>query len=187
MSLNPKCRRRFLINVRILAGSQKSELPLFCYNQVVSNVNRYIDGKTTLFTPIDVIIYNEDFFNLFFGKDSKEILNHTKDLTDDSIKKIVKIISKSNTPAIYSKTRKERPGILRTILKREKMIREGSFIYDINPNFFIIWRSNTLFIADLRKGYAICNVHREPIESLDILEMIIPLYSERERFPDRTS
>ena len=195
--LNPRCRRRFLINVRILSGSNKSELPFFCYNQVLSNISRFIDGKTTLFTPIDVIIYNEDFFNLFFGKDAKDILKHTKDLTDDSIKKINKIISKSNTPAIYSKTRKERPGILRTILKREKMVREGSFIYDLNPNFFIIWRSNTLFIADIRKGYAICNVHREPIESLDILEMIIPLYSEGknlqialqeiDQFPAKTS
>jgi hypothetical protein len=180
--LNPKCRRRFLINIRILSGSNKSELPLFCYNQVVSNVTRFIDGKTTLFTPIDVIIYNEDFFNIFFGKDAKEILNHTQDLNEESIKNINKIISKSNTPAIYSKTRKERPGILRTILKKEKMIREGSFIYDLNPNFFVIWRSKTLFIADLRKGYAICNVHRERIESLDILEMIIPLYSEGKEF-----
>ncbi len=180
--LNPKCRRRFLISVRILSGSPKSELPTFCYQQVVSNISRFIDGKTTLFTPIDVIIYNEDFFNLFFPKDAKEILTHTKDLTDDNVKKIVKIISKSNTPAIYSKTRKDRPGILRTIIKREKMIREGSFIFDLNPNFFIIWRSNTLFVADLRKGYAICNVHREPIESLDILEMIIPLYSEGKEF-----
>jgi len=160
-------------------------------------VSRFIEGKTTLFTPVDVIIYNEDFFKLFFERDSKEILDHTKELTDEGIKKINKIISKSNIPAIYSKTRKERPGILRTILKREKMIREGSFIYDVNPNFFIIWRSNTLFIADLRKGFAICNVHREPIESLDILEMIIPLYSEGkelhieleeiEKFPAKTS
>ena len=180
--LNPKCRRRFLINVRIVSGSEKSELPLFCYNQVVSNVSRFIDGKTTLFTPIDVIIYNEDFFKLFFGRDSKDIMKHTKDLTDDGIKKINKIISRSNTPAIYSKTRKERPGILRTILKREKMIREGSFIYDLNPNYFVIWRSNTLFIADLQKGYTICNTHKEQIDSLDILEMIIPLYAEGKEF-----
>ena len=91
--LNPKCRRRFIINVRILAGSKKDELPLFCYNQVVSNVSRFIDGKTTLFTPVDVIIYNEDFFKLFFGKDTKDILKQTQDLTEDGIKKINKISS----------------------------------------------------------------------------------------------
>lgn len=179
--LNPKCRRRFLINVRLLSGCNKSELPLFCYNQVVSNVNRFIDGKTTLFTPVDVIIYNEDFFKLFFDNDAKEIMKYTMDITEDNIKKINKIISKSNAPAIYSKTRKDRPGILRTILKREKMIREGSFIYDIDPHYFIIWRSNTIFIADLQKGYAICNVHREQIEP-NILEMLIPLYAEGKDF-----
>jgi len=183
--LNPKCRRRFLINIRILSGSQLSELPVFCYNQVISNLNRFIEGKTTLFTPVDVIIYNEDFFKLFFGRDAKDIMKQAEELSkdsEDSIKKINKIISKSNAPAIHSKARRDRPGILRTILKREKMIREGSFIYDLNSNYFIIWRSNTLFIADLRKGYAICNTHREQIDSVEVLEMIIPLYAEGKDF-----
>ncbi|MBN2157200.1 MAG: hypothetical protein JW776_14240 [Candidatus Lokiarchaeota archaeon] len=185
--LNPMCRRRFLINVRILSGSSLKELPVFCYNQVLSNINRFIEGKTTLFTPVDVIIYNEDFFKLFFGRDAQELLKLTRDLgveglNEEGIKTINKIISKSNTPAIYSKTRKERPGILRTILKREKMIREGSFIYDVSSNYFIIWRSNTLFIADLHKGYAICNTHKEQIDSMEILDLIIPLYAEGKDF-----
>lgn len=177
--LSPKCRRRFLINTRILSGAQYEELPLFCYNQVISNLQRYIAKKTTLFTPVDVIIYNNDFFELFFPKLSKKII---KLWDEEKIKEVNSLIEKSKIPANYSKARKDKPGLLRNILKLDKVIREGSFIYDNDPNYFVVWAQSTLYVANLKKGYTICNVHREKIDSTEILDMILPLYAEGKDF-----
>lgn len=177
--LTPKCRRRFLINVRILCGSKSNELPEFCYSQVINNLKRYLDKKTTLYTPRDTYIYNEDLFELFFPKISNKLINR---IIEDKPKEVDMLISKSKVPAIASKTRQEKPGLLRNILKKDKMIKEGSFIYDFNSEFFVIWADSTLYIAYLKKGYAICNVHKVSIESFEILKMILPLYAEGKQF-----
>ncbi|MHA1821938.1 MAG: hypothetical protein ACTSU2_16300 [Promethearchaeota archaeon] len=177
--LNPRCRRRFIINVRILSGSTKEELPIFCYTQVLSNLKRFKNKKTTLFTPIDVIIYNEDFFELFFENIGRKIY---KLVSSHSIKEAINTIEKSKIPAIYASTIYNKPGFLRNILKKDKIVKEGSFIYNISENYFIIWHENHLYVADLRRGYAFCNVQRENIESIELLKMIIPLYSEGKNF-----
>lgn len=177
--LSPMCRRRYLINIRILTGSKVEELPKFCYQQVISNVERYIKKKTTLFTPIDVLIYNIDFFELFFPKIARRLL---ETIQDGKLKEAHALINKSRVPAIPSRSKKQKPSLLRNILKRDKMIKEGSFIYDFDENNFIIWFNNTLYIANIENGYAVCNVHRKKIEPLDILSMILPLYAEGKEF-----
>lgn len=177
--LTPKCRRRFLINVRILCGSKLNELPEFCYSQVIANLKRYLEKKTTLYTPRDTYIFNEDLFELFFPKISNKLINR---IVEDKPKEVDLLISKSKVPAIASKTRQEKPGLLRNILKKDKMIKEGSFIYDFNPDFFVIWAESTLYIGYLKKGYAICNAHKGSLESFEILKMILPLYAEGKEF-----
>ncbi|MBD3351783.1 MAG: hypothetical protein GF364_09890 [Candidatus Lokiarchaeota archaeon] len=177
--LAPMCRRRFLINVRILAGMDLEELPKFCYSQVVSNVKRYIDKKTTLYTPIDTLIYNQDFFELFFRPISSELFDLLK---NKKLKEADALISRSRLPAIPSNSKSKISNLLRNILKRDKMIKEGSFIYDFDVNYFVIWLDNSLYIADLKKGYTICNAHKKRITSPDILRLILPIYAKGKEF-----
>jgi len=176
---NPKCRKRFLINFRIMAGASIEELPRYCYEQVLNNLQKYILKKTTLYTPIDVLIYLSDFFKLFFPDISQGII---KKIRTKRVNEINTIINKSKIPAIYSKSRKEKPGILKNILKKDKLVKEGSFIYDYNENYFVIWYSNSLFIANLNTEIALCNAYNKKIEDLSIINMIIPLYAEGKEF-----
>jgi len=177
--LSPMCRRRFLIKIRILTGSLMEDLPKFCYAQVISNLKRFKDKKTALYTPIDELVYVEDLFDIFFPKISKDLVNFC---ISGKIKEAVNIITKSKIPANYSKSQKEKQGILRNILKLDKMIKEGSFIYDISQNYFVIWNEKNLYIANIKNGYAICNAHREIIDSIELLNLILPLYAEGKDF-----
>jgi len=177
--LNPKCRKRFLISFRIMAGATIEDLPRFCYEQVLNNLKRYLAKKTTLYTPIDVYIYLNDFFDIFFPDISHGII---KKIKAKKYKEILSIINKSKLPAVHSKMRGQKPGLLKNILKKDKIIKEGSFIFDYNEDYFVIWHNNNLFIADFNKNIAICNVHNKNIGDLSIIDMILPLYAEGKEF-----
>ena len=146
--LSPKCRRRYLIKTRILSGSSIEELPRFCYTQVLSNIQRFINGKTALYTPVDELIYIEDFFKAFFPKVNKKLFVAMR---DGKLNDIQNIINKTKIPAIYSKKYTNKPGIIRNILKLDKMIATGSFIYDFCEDLFIIWKDKNFWIADFKK------------------------------------
>lgn len=177
--LSPKCRRRYLIKTRILTGSSIEELPRFCYNQVLANVQRFKDRKTALYTPVDDFIYIEDFFKAFFPKISKKLYTAMK---EGKLNDVQNIINKTKIPAIYLKKYTNKSGIIRNILKLDKMFVSGSFIYDFCKNLFVIWKDKNFWIADFQKGYAICNAHKSEIKPTELLRMIIPLYAQGKNF-----
>lgn len=177
--LSPKCRRRYLIKTRILTGSPIEELPRFCYNQVLANVQRFKDRKTALYTPVDDFIYLEDFFEAFFPKISKKLYTAMK---EGKLNDVQNIINKTKIPAIYLKKYTNKSGIIRNVLKLDKMIATGSFIYDFCKNLFVIWKDKNFWIADFQKGYAICNAHKSEIKPTELLRMIIPLYAQGKNF-----
>jgi hypothetical protein len=146
---------------------------------VLSNIQRFKNRKTALYTPVDDFIYIEDFFKAFFPKISKKLFTAMK---EGKLNDVQNIINKTKIPAIYSKKYTNKPGIIRNILKLDKMIASGSFIYDFCENLFVIWKDKNFWIADFEKGYAICNAHKSEIKPIELLRMIIPLYAQGKNF-----
>jgi hypothetical protein len=166
--LAPACTERILLKVRMQSHATIDDLPKFCYAQSLNNFKRYLEKKTTLYEPVDVWLYNEDFIEVLFPKIKAKTFE--KNLQD--IKEIYKIIKKSNVPAVLLDINNVDYKIFKKIIEKDKMIREGTFLYEIWDHFMIVWYERKISITDFSKNITICNGANDYIENLKILEMV---------------
>lgn len=166
--LAPACTERILLKVRMQADASTDDLPKFCYAQSLNNFKRYLEKKTTLYEPIDVWLYNEDFIDVLFPKIKAKTFE--KNLQD--VKEIHKIIKKSNVPAVNLDLNNVDFKTFKKIIEKDKMIREGTFLYEIWNNIMLVWYERKISITDFSKSITICNGSLDYIENLKILEMV---------------
>ena len=93
--LSPMCPRRILLKVRIQSGASKDDLPKFCYSQAVNNLKRYMKKLTSLYKPVDELVYNKDFIDIMFPKLYDKFVSYFN--TD--IDRIHQLIENSKVPA----------------------------------------------------------------------------------------
>ncbi|UYP43830.1 hypothetical protein NEF87_000115 [Candidatus Lokiarchaeum ossiferum] len=170
--LSPQCPKRILLKVRIQSGAVVDDLPKFCYSQAVNNIKRYLNKNTTLYSPRDELIFNEDFINIMFPRLQKKILsNYKKDL-----KLVHELIDKSKIPAVHLDIRHSNHDVFYKIRTKDKLIREGTFIYDIIGEFLLIWYEEAIFLSNFKTGVTIINAKKDPIEDLKIIDIVFHTY-----------
>ena len=172
--LSPMCPRRILLKVRIQSGAGKDDLPKFCYSQAVNNLKRYIKKLTSLYKPVDELVYNKDFIDIMFPKLYDKFVSYFN--TD--IDRIHLLIENSKVPAekfdIYNLDNQ----IFRKIINQNKLIREGTFIYHISENLLLIWYDEAIFISEFsdKSNLTICNAKHDVIINLKIIEAVFQIY-----------
>ncbi len=172
--LSPMCPRRILLKVRIQSGAIKDDLPKFCYSQAVNNLKRYMKKLTTLYRPLDELVYNKDFIDIMFPKLYDRFLSYF----NKDIDKIHYLIEQSKVPAEKFDFHNLDNQIFRKIINQNKLIREGTFIYHISENLLLIWYEGAIFISDFSENsnLTICNAKHDVIINLKIIEMVFQIY-----------
>jgi hypothetical protein len=181
--LSPQCPKRILLKVRIQSGAKLEDLPKFCYSQAVNNIKRYLNKNTTLYTPKDELIYNPDFLDAIFPRLQKKILKHfQKD------KKLVhEIIKQSKVPAVHLDIHHADRDIFNKIRNKDKLIREGTFIYDIVGEFLLVWFEGNIFICNFRTGITNINAQEDLIEDLHIINLVFHIYCSENNIVGQTT
>ena len=172
--LSPMCPRRILLKVRIQSGANKDDLPKFCYSQAVNNLKRYMKKLTTLYKPVDELVFNKDFIDIMFPKLYDKFVSYFN--TD--IDRIHQLIENSKVPAekfdIYNLDNQ----IFQKIINQNKLIREGTFIYNISANLLLIWYEDAIFVSEFsnNSNLTICNAKYDVIVNLKIIEVVFQIY-----------
>jgi hypothetical protein len=172
--LSPMCPRRILLKVRIQSGASKDDLPKFCYSQAVNNLRRYMKKLTTLYKPVDELVYNKDFIDIMFPKLYDKFVSYF----NIDVDRIHHLIENSKVPAekfdIYNLDNQ----IFRKIINQNKLIREGTFIYNISDNLLLIWYEDAIFISEFSdsSNLTICNAKYDVIVNLKIIEVVFQIY-----------
>ncbi|MHA1718441.1 MAG: hypothetical protein ACTSWX_04610 [Promethearchaeota archaeon] len=174
--LSPMCPKRILLKVRIQSGATKEELPQFCYSQAVNNLKRYMRKLTTLYKPVDDIIFNKDFIDIMFPKLYDKFVTYFN--LNDGSDQIHGLIEKSKVPAEKFDTEHSNKQIFRRIVKHSKLIREGTFIYNISDKLLLIWYDGAIFISNfsLDSNVTICNAKNDVIINLKIIKLVFQIY-----------
>ncbi|TFH30082.1 MAG: hypothetical protein E4G98_02730 [Promethearchaeota archaeon] len=171
--LSPMCPKRILLKVRFEANAGFEDLPKFCYSQAVNNIRRYLNKNTTLYTPQDELIYNKDFIDIMFPRQYKNIIeNYNKDLG-----KLHEILGKSKVPAVHLDFHHGDRQIFDKIFQKDKLIREGTFIYDFFGQFLLTWFDSAIFISDFKTDMTIVNAKEDIIKDLQIIDLVFHVYS----------
>ena len=172
--LSPMCPRRILLKVRIQSGASKDDLPKFCYSQAVNNLKRYMKKLTTLYKPVDELVYNKDFIDIMFPKLYDKFVSYFN--TD--IDRIHHLIENSKVPAERFDINSLDNQIFLKIINQNKLIREGTFIYYISEYLLLIWYEDTIFISNFSENsnLTICNAKNDVIINLKIIELVFQIY-----------
>jgi hypothetical protein len=170
--MSPKCTERILLKVRMQADATPDQLPRFCYSQSLNNLKRYLEKKTTLYQPVDVWIYAQDYIDVVFPK--LKIQTFKQNLKNP--KEIHNAIRKSNVPAVYFDLKNIDAQMFRRIIERDKMIKEGTFLYDLRDTFLLIWYEKQISITDFETNITVCNAAYDIIEKLTIVDMVFQIY-----------
>ncbi|MHA1776599.1 MAG: hypothetical protein DRO88_00650 [Promethearchaeia archaeon] len=170
--LSPQCPKRILLKVRLQAGANYEDLPKFCYSQAVNNIKRYLNKNTTLYTPQDEPIFNNDFIEIMFPKMQKKFNQYF----NKEPSKLHEIISKSKIPAVNLDFRYGDRAIFDRIISKDKVIKEGTFLYDIVGPLMIIWFEGAIFISDFTTNLTIVNAKDDIIVNLRIIDIVFHTY-----------
>jgi hypothetical protein len=170
--LSPMCPKRVLLKVRIESGAALDDIPKFCYGQAVNNIRRYMAKNTTLYTPQDEIIYNKDFFDLMFPGLTKKIQKFYR----ADLPKLHKIIQDSRVPAVNLDIHNVDQEMFQKIIGKDKVIREGTFVYHIQGEYMIIWYEN-IFVTNFKNGTSIVNAKKDMIQDLNIVDLVFHIYA----------
>ena len=170
--LSPMCPKRILLKVRIESGAKIEDIPKFCYGQAVNNIRRYMGKNTTLYTPQDEIIYNEDFFDLMFPGLTKKI----QKFYNADLPKLHTLIQDSRVPAVNLDIHDVDHEMFAKIIQKDKVIREGTFIYHIQGEYMIVWYEN-IFVTDFKRGISIVNAKKDKIQDLNIVDLVFHIYA----------
>lgn len=158
-AINPMCARRYFLTLLIKNGVQPGDedLPAFCYSQHISNLQRYIAGKRTLYPPFDSIIFLDDFFKLILPKDYR---------------KLNRLLDKENLRGFKD--------ALNEVMRRERIIISWTgtrFAVLIPPGDFLGPEDN-IFFLDLDHRYVIIDPRREEIFFKRELKTLLKAFGE---------
>ncbi len=151
-SLSPMCFRRHYMNLLIKAGAEIEELPQFCYSQQISNVQRFLQKKRTLYPATDSIIYLKDFLKLAFEEDSKQL------------QKFFDKLDTAGAARLFQKTR-----------EREKDLKMR---FRLTNNYCLLAFEEIVFLLDIRENLAKIDPRREEIFFRETFFLLLELYSE---------
>jgi len=151
-SLSPMCFRRHFINLLIKAGGEPEELPQFCYSQHISNIQRFLQKKRTLYPAADSIIYLKDFLKLAFEADFKQLQ---------------KFLDKQDTA-----------GAARMLQKMKERDKSLSIRFRLTNNYCLLALDEVMFLLDLRENIAKIDPRREEIFFRETFFLLLELHSE---------
>ena len=166
--LSPSCPERILLQVRIDAGATSEELPKFCYTQQLNNLKRFLQKRTTLYVPVDVPLFNKDFIELLFTRLTSKIMKSTP----ENLHEVHQIILNSKVPAIRINITDDKDSMFWKLLSRDKMIKEGSFLYDIVGPNLLVWHDGAFFISNFENGITMCNIQEHFLNDMGVLRFI---------------
>ena len=170
--LSPMCPRRILLKVRLQAGAEQEDIPKFCYEQSVNNVKRFFAKRTTLYKPQDELIYIKQFIDLMFPR----LYKHFMTYINTNITRLHEIIENSKIPAVNLDFRNVDRDMFKKIIRKDKMIKEGSFIYDISGEYLILWYEKIISIVNFRNNIAIVNARNDFIQHLKLIDLVFHIY-----------
>ncbi len=166
--LAPSCYHRMLLDLRIEAGAAIDGLPKFCYSQSLQNFKRYLDKKTTLYTPKDTMIFNEDFLSIMFPKIGKDLYSA---LNKGERQRVIDRIYNSKVPGI--EFTHENMDLFKRLLTNPKLIRPGTFFYKLSEKYAVFWMDYELFILNLAHGYSKLAIDQYKITRIELLSTIL--------------
>ncbi|MHA1611225.1 MAG: hypothetical protein ACTSYU_04160 [Promethearchaeota archaeon] len=171
--LSPQCPKRILLKVRIEANAGFEDLPKFCYSQAVNNIRRYLNKNTTLYTPQDELIYNKDFIDIMYPRQYRNIIQYF----NNDLRKLNELISKSKVPAVNLDFHHGDKEIFTKIIQKDKLIREGTFIYYFFGQYLLTWFDGAIFISDFKTDITIVNARDDLIQDLKVIDLVFHTYS----------
>lgn len=170
--LSPMCPTRILLKVRLQSGALLDDIPRFCYSQCCQNINRFFAKRTTLYIPKDQLIFNKDFIEMMFPRQYKNFMKYYN--TD--LPKLHEIIDKSKIPAVNLDFRNADREMFKKIIQKDKVIREGTFIYDISGEFLIVWYEGITSISNFTTDITIVNAKEDFIQKLKLIDLVFHIY-----------
>lgn len=157
-TLQPKCRQRWLLKLRMLNKLSLDDQPKFCYSVHKNIIFRDYHNKTVVYKPIDSYLYTIDFLDVFFHGDYRKLnLYFSKKQFKDCFK----------------------------IFKDRINNRDEHFQYLLSDkeNYMIFKFEDKIHVMFLNENYVLCNANRDNITSLELLKGICKLFA-RLYFPE---
>ena len=157
-TLQPKCRQRWLLKLRMLNNLKFEEMPQFCYSVHKGIIQRDFLNKTVVYKPTDSLIFLIDFLDVFFHGDYRKL---NKFLSKRDFKEAIKIFDDR-------------------IQNRDENFQ---YIISNNKNFMIFKFEEKIHVLFINENYALCNATRESITNLELLRGLCELFA-RIFFPE---
>jgi len=157
-TLQPKCRQRWLLKLRMLNKLTLEDMPKFCYSVHKNIIFRDYHNKTVVYKPTDAYLYTIDFLDVMFHGDYRKLNQYySKKQFRDCIK----------------------------IFKDRINNRDEHFQYLLSDkeNFMIFKFEEKIHVMFLNENYVLSNANRDNITSVELLKGICELFA-RLYFPE---
>lgn len=172
-ALRPACPNRKFLNILLRFGVDPKDLPSFCYQQQLSNVNTYLEGssKTKI---INTILPIKEFINILSGG-GERLMGPLREGNVEKLSKELFIELKRATPDVLTSIGQD------YILA---LVDDGLYYFDLSCEIVVINPRDTIIkskeiISDLidiyQERYKLDLELREEFEGLYYLDISIPL------------
>lgn len=157
-AISPMCFRRYFLTILMKNGVVfgDKELPAFCYSQHLSNIQRYLAGKRTLYPPFDSIVFMKDFFELVFPK---------------SKKKLIRLLERDDLEKLKDE-------LVDQVEKEKIIISMGDDFAVLIPPGDVLGPEYNLFFLDFDRRYVIIDPRKEEIFFKNELKVLLVAFSE---------
>jgi len=173
-ALRPACPNRIFLNLLIKFGVDVKDLPSFCYEQQINNVNTFLEGsaKTKIF---DTILPIREFLNILSGGGGEKLMGS---LRTRNIEKLSK--------ELFNELKRATPEVLTSVGKDYilALVGDGLYYFDLSNEIVIINPQDTIIkskeilrgLIDIyRERYKLDLELREEFEGLLYLNIFIPI------------
>ncbi len=149
-ALRPACPNRRFLNLLIRMGVGVSDLPTFCYEQQVNNINTYLEGssKTRI---IDATLPVEEFLNILSGG-GERLIGPLRDRNIEKLSKELFIELKRATPEVLT---------------------------SVGEDYILALVDDRVYFFDFTREIVIINPRDTIIKSKEIIKDLINIYKER--------
>ncbi len=172
-ALRPACPNRKFLNILLRFGVDPKDLPSFCYQQQLSNVNTYLEGSSQT-KIINTILPIKEFINILSGG-GERLMGPLREGNVEKLSKELFIELKRATPDVLTSIGED------YILA---LVDDGLYYFDLSCEIVVINPRDTIIkskeiISDLidiyRERYKLDLELREEFEGLFYLDIFIPL------------
>ena len=157
-TLQPRCRQRWLLKLRLRNKLTLDDQPKFCYSVHKNIILRDFFNKTVVYKPTDAYLYTIDFLDVFFHGEYRKLNQYfSKKQFRDCIK----------------------------IFKDRINNRDEHFHYLLSDkeNFMIFKFEEKIHVMFLNENHVLCNANRDNITNVELLKGICELFA-RLYFPE---